>query len=63
MNKLKKMRLDRGLRQVDLAVMSNVGATTIWLIEQGFEKRASEKTKRKIASALKVSVKDIFSEN
>jgi len=62
MNKLKEKREQAGLRQVDLATLCGVGIGTIWLIENGYDKRASKKTKDKIAAGLKVEIKELFPE-
>jgi len=60
MNKLKKLRQKLGLRQVDVATLCGVGITTIWLIENGFEQRVSQKTKQKIARGFKLKVQELF---
>jgi len=62
MNKIKEKREKAGLRQVDLATLCGVGIGTIWLIENGYDKRTSKKTKDKIAAGLKAETKELFSE-
>lgn len=62
MNNLKKLRQRMGLRQVDIAKLSGVGLTTIYYIESGYEERASQKTKKKIAKALDKKVEEIFTD-
>ena len=61
MNRLRETREGLGLRQVDVAKLSGVGLTTIWLIENGYDSRVSQKTKKKICSGLKLKEKDLFS--
>lgn len=60
MSTLRKIREASGLRQIDVAKMSGIGLTTVWLIENGYENRVSQKTKEKIATALKMKVREIF---
>ena len=63
MNKLKKIRQNMRLRQIDLAKRAGVGLTTIYYIESGYEERASQKTKEKIALGLGKKVEEIFVES
>ena len=60
MNKLKQIRQNMGLRQIDLAKRAGVGLTTIWYLENGYDDRASQKTKKKIAQGLKLKIQEVF---
>ena len=59
-NELRQKRTELNLRMVDVALRSGVGVSTIWLIENGYDQRVSTKTKKKIASALGATVKELF---
>ena len=59
---LREKRKIFNLRIIDLAIKSGVGVSTIWLIEQGYERRTSGETKKKIARALDSTVEEIFGE-
>ena len=59
-NTLRKKRKELNLRMIDVALKSGVGISTIWLIEQGYDQRVSIKTKRKIATALNLSINELF---
>lgn len=52
MNKTKRLREKKGLRQIDLAKKANVSLTWIWALENGFEDRISVQVKSRIARAL-----------
>jgi DNA-binding LacI/PurR family transcriptional regulator len=45
---------------VDVALKSGVGVSTVWLIENGYIARVSNKTKRKIAKGLSLRIGDLF---
>lgn len=60
MNKLREMRENRGLRLIDVATQCGVGIATIWNIENGYEQRASKKTKEKIAAGLGMKEEELF---
>lgn len=60
MNKLREKREELSLRQVDVAKLTGVGLTTIWLLENGYDRRVSQKTKKKIAQGLKLKVQEVF---
>lgn len=60
MNKLKKLRKEKGFRLVDLAKKSGVSIGWIWNLEQGYHEGVSREIKEKIAQALDVSSKEIF---
>ena len=51
-----------GLRQLDVARISNVGVTSLYYIEAGYDSRVSQKTKKKIAKALDKKVEEIFTD-
>ena len=60
-NKLKKLRLDRGLSQEALANIAELDRTYIPSIEKG-ERNVSVTVLEKLAKALKISIKDFFDE-
>lgn len=62
MNRIKEVREERGLRQLDVAKMCGIGVSTLWLIEQGYDQQVSEKTKRKIAAGLGSKIELLFPE-
>jgi len=59
-NRLKLLRKIRGVRQVDLAAACDVSFPTLYFIENGAEKRVSDKTKEKIAVFFDVPMSEIF---
>ncbi len=58
--KVKKLRLDRGLSQEGLANVANLDRTYIPGIEKG-ERNVSITVIEKLAIALKVDIRDLFS--
>ena len=62
MNKIREVRQERGLRLVDAAKLFGIGCSTLWLIENGYAERASEKTRKKIAAGLGLKVEELFPE-
>jgi transcriptional regulator with XRE-family HTH domain len=60
-NKLKKLRLDKGLSQEALANIAELDRTYIPSIEKG-ERNVSVTVLEKLAKALKISIKDFFDE-
>lgn len=58
-DKIKKLRLERGLSQEGLANEANLDRTYIPGIEKG-ERNVSITVIEKLAIALKVSIKDLF---
>lgn len=62
-NKLKEIREHKGISQDLLSQKSSVSRTTISELENGKTKVVTNVTLEKIASALGVSVKDIFFTN
>ena len=63
MNRIKKLRLEKGLRQIDVAKKANVSLTWIWAIEQGFNNHISKDIKRKVAQSLGSTVERLFLEH
>lgn len=59
-NKLKTLRLEKKLTQVQLSVHSGVAVATIWMVESGFDRATSEGTKRKLATFFKCNISDLF---
>ena len=59
-NRVREKRKNLNLRMIDVAIMSGVGISTIWLAENGYAERVSEKTRKKIACALQCSIQEIF---
>jgi transcriptional regulator with XRE-family HTH domain len=59
-NRLKAMRLGRGLSQTQVAASAGVSIATLWMLESGFDKKATAKTKRKLAKFYGVQVGDLF---
>ena len=59
-NEIRKKRKSLGFRMVDLSLRSGVGVSTIWLIEQGYNKRVLPETKKRIAGALDSTVEELF---
>lgn len=57
--KIKKLREERGLTQVELAVIINISSVYVGFIENG-RRRPSLKTLERLARALKISVKDLI---
>jgi len=59
-NEIRERRRSLGFRMIDLSLRSGLGVSTIWLIEQGYDKRVSPETKKKIAGALDSTVEELF---
>jgi len=57
-NKIKSLRKERGIKQVELAIGTGLSVTWIQLAEQG--NRISDDAQRKIAAFFDVEVDDIF---
>ncbi len=59
-NKVKFFRMQKRLRQVDLARIANISIGTLWLIENDFDERTSREIKEKICEALKLKLEQVF---
>lgn len=59
-SKLRERRKALNLRMIDIALKSGVGVSTIWLIENGYSRRVTLQTKRKISTALGANIKELF---
>jgi len=59
-NRIKSLRKKRGLNQVQVAAGADISINTLWMIEQGYDKRTTDETKQKIADFFKCDVSDIF---
>lgn len=59
-NKVKSLRKERKLKQIQVAVGANISISTLWMIESGYEKKATDETKRKLAKFFNCNVNDIF---
>jgi len=60
--KLKKLRLEKGLSQETLALKADLDRTYLPSIEKG-ERNVSITVIEKLAKALNISIKDFFDEN
>jgi transcriptional regulator with XRE-family HTH domain len=63
MNRIRQTREAQGLRLVDLAKKSGVSLSWLWLLENGYDERASQRIKVKLARALRLTLKDLFPKN
>jgi DNA-binding XRE family transcriptional regulator len=59
-NKVKALRKERGLTQPEVAVGSGISIACLYYLEAGFESRATQKTKSKLAKFFGVEVDDLF---
>jgi transcriptional regulator with XRE-family HTH domain len=59
LSRLKEHRKRRGLTQIELAKISDVGRATIAAIETGQRPRPHPSTKARLAKALKVKPEDL----
>jgi transcriptional regulator with XRE-family HTH domain len=59
-NKLKSLRKNRGLTQLQIAAGSGVSIACLYYLESGFESRVTPKTKKKLASFFGVNIDDLF---
>lgn len=60
--RLKEIREQKGITQESLAAASGVSRATIAALEKGSERNTTSKTLAKLASALGVSLNDLFFE-
>ena len=58
--RIKELREERGMSQMELARRAGVTRATLWRLESGVGKDASTKTLMKIANALSVEVRELF---
>lgn len=59
-NKIKTLRLEKKLTQVQVSAYSGVAIATIWMIENGYDKTTSKRTKQRLASFFQCDVSDLF---
>jgi len=59
-NRVKSLRENMKLSQIQVATGAGISVTTIWMIEQGFDEKTTEMTKQKIADFFKCDILDIF---
>lgn len=59
-NRLKVLRHSRELTQIEVAAGAGISLTTLWYLEQGFDKKATQETKEKLAKFFDVKMSDIF---
>lgn len=58
--RIKEIREERGMSQSELAEKTGLTRATIWRLETGEEETTTTKTLLKIASALSVTVGELF---
>lgn len=61
-NRLKELRKQKGLTQIELANRAGISHQWIASIEQGVSRGTSDRVKKSIADALGVSIEEIFPE-
>ena len=60
MSRLKQIRLEKGLRQLDLAKKANISLTWLWALENSFSSRVSREIKGRVAQALDCPYEELF---
>jgi len=60
-NKLRELRLSKGVSQIELAVQASTCVSTVWMLEHG-KGNVSRRKKIKVASALGLEVGQVFPE-
>lgn len=58
--RIKTIREQLGMTQVQLAQKSGISRTTIWALENGTDKVTTTQTLKKLADAMNVTVDDLF---
>lgn len=59
-NKLKSLRKKRGLTQPEVVVGAGISIACLYYLEAGFESRATQETKKKLAKFFEVDIDDLF---
>ena len=59
-SRLRAVRLERGLRVIDLAILANISTCLVWRLETG--QRVSRRKKIQVARALKLELGQVFPE-
>ncbi len=59
-NRIKSLRKEEHLNQAQVAVGAGISIATLYMIEQGYEEKTTEETKRKLAKFFECDVEDIF---
>lgn len=60
MNKVKQIRIEKGLRQLDLAKKADISLPWLWALENSFQQRISKEVKGRVAVALGCKYEDLF---
>ncbi|MBD3203709.1 hypothetical protein GF327_05400 [Candidatus Woesearchaeota archaeon] len=59
-NRVKTLRKMKNLPQIAVCEGADISITTLWFIEQGYDKKTRYETKKKIADFFQVKVYDLF---
>jgi transcriptional regulator with XRE-family HTH domain len=62
MSRIKQIRMEQGLRQLDLAKLANVSISWLWALENSFSQRVSRDIKMRVAKALGHEYEELFPE-